>query len=387
MKKTISILGSTGSIGKQSLKILSKKNNLFEIYLLSANKNIKQIKKQILKYKPKFFLITNAETYNNIKKNFKNKKTKIINSYNHLKIKKKIDISISAIPGIIGLEPTLFIVKKSKKLLIANKESVICGWNLIENEAKRSKTKIIPIDSEHFSIFNLIQNCRISEIKKIFLTASGGPFLNLNKKEISKISPTKALKHPKWSMGKKISIDSASLMNKILELVEAHKIFKVPYNKLEILIHPDSLVHAIIQFKNGLYKFIYHENSMIIPIANAIFENDFNIDQFFKSSKKESFKKSLTFETVNKTIFPTIKLKKLIEKAPSSPIIINACNEVLVEEFLAKNIAFYDIFKFIMAVLKDKNYRNYAIRNPKNINHIYAINNWAKKTTLEKLKN
>ena len=387
MKKTISILGSTGSIGKQSLKILGKKNNLFELYLLSANKNIRQIKKQILKYQPNFFLINDPATYNIIKKNFKNKKTKIINSYSHLKIKKKIDISITAIPGIAGLEPTLFIIKRSKKLLIANKESVICGWNLIEKEAKKSKTKIVPVDSEHFSIFNLIQNYRISEIKKIFLTASGGPLLNLSKKKIKKISPAKALKHPKWRMGKKISIDSASLMNKILELVEAHKIFKIPYNKLEVLIHPDSLVHAIIQFNNGLYKFIYHENSMIIPIANAIFENDFNIDQFYKSSKRESFKKILTFDSVNETIFPTIKLKKLIDKSPSSPIIINACNEVLVEQFLAKNIAFYDIFKFIMAVLKDKNYRNYAIRIPKNINQIYEINNWAKKTTLKKIKN
>ena len=385
MKKTISILGSTGSIGKQSLKILSKKKNSFEIYLLSANKNIKQIKKQILRFKPKFFFIKDLNTYNKIKKNFKCKETKIIKSLEYFKIKKKIDISISAIPGITGLKPTLFIVKKSKKLLIANKESVICGWSLIENEAKKNKTKIIPIDSEHFSIFKLIQNHRISEIKKVFLTASGGPFLNYSKKEINKISPARALKHPKWEMGKKISIDSATLMNKILELVEAHKIFKIPYNKLEILIHPDSFIHAIIQFNNGLYKFIYHENSMIIPIANAIFENDLNIDQFFKSKKKEEFKKNLTFDSVNEEIFPTIKLKRLINKAPASPIIINACNEILVEEFLAKNIAFYDIFKYIMAVLKDKNYRNYAIRKPKNINHIYAINNWAKKITLKKL--
>jgi 1-deoxy-D-xylulose-5-phosphate reductoisomerase len=333
-----------------------------------------------------YFCIFDDIIFNKIKKKFKNKKTKIINNLNDIKFKKKINISISAIPGISGLNPTLLFLKKSNKLLIANKESIICGWSLIENLAKKNKTQIIPIDSEHFSILKLIQSHKIDEIKKIYLTASGGPFLKFKKKKIKNIGPKEALKHPKWNMGKKISIDSATLMNKILELVEAHKLFKIPYNKLDILIHPDSFVHAIIQLNNGLYKFIYHENSMIIPIANAIFEKDFNIEHFYKSKLKRTFKRNLTFDTVDHNIFPTIKLKKLINKGPSTPIIINASNEVLVEQFLAKKIAFYDIFKYIMDVLKDKNYRNYAIRNPKNINQIYTINNWAKKTTLKKIK-
>lgn len=387
MKKTISILGSTGSIGVQTLEIINKKKNKFEIYFLSANKNFNEINRQILRFKPKYFFISDDTIFNKIKKKFKNKKTKIINNILDIKFKKKIDISISAIPGISGLNPTLLLLKKSRKLLIANKESIICGWDLIEKLAKKNKTKIIPIDSEHFSIFKLIQNHQIAEIKRIYLTASGGPFLKLSKKKIKSISPKEALKHPKWNMGKKISIDSATLMNKILELVEAHKLFKIPYNKLDILIHPDSFVHAIIQFNNGLYKFIYHENSMIIPIANAIFDNDFNIEYFYKSKLKRKFKKNLTFDVVNHNIFPTIKLKKLINSGPSSPIIINASNEVLVDQFLAKKIAFYDIFKYIMVVLKDKYYRNYAIRKPKNINQIYAINDWAKKTTLEKINN
>jgi len=386
MRQRISILGSTGSIGLQSLDIISKKNNSFIIFLLSANKNQNEICKQIIKYKPKYFVISNYDIFKRIKKKFKNNKTKIINSIENIKIKKKIDISISAIPGIVGLKPTISIIRFSKKLLIANKESIICGWNLIENEAKKYKTKITPIDSEHFSILKLIEKHNIDEIKKIYLTASGGPFLNYTKKKINKITPKDALKHPKWKMGKKISIDSATLMNKILELVEAQKLFKIPYYKLDILIHPNSLVHAIVQFNNGLYKFIYHENSMIIPIANAIFEKDLNIDILYKTRMKKKFENNLIFNDVNHKIFPTIRLKKIVNELPSTPIIINASNEILVEQFLTKKIAFYDIFKFIMSVLKDKNYKKYAIRRPKNINQILTINDWAIKTTLSKIK-
>jgi 1-deoxy-D-xylulose-5-phosphate reductoisomerase len=328
--------------------------------------------------------VSNYEIYKKIKKKHKNRKIKIINNLRNLEIKRKIDITISAIPEITGLIPTLFFIQFTKKMLIANKESVICGWNLIEKKSLKYKTKIIPIDSEHFSIFKLIENHSINEIKKIYLTASGGPFLNLPKKNIKKMTPVSALKHPKWKMGKKISIDSATLMNKILELVEAHKLFNIPYQKLDILIHENSLVHAIVQLNNGLYKFIYHETSMLIPIANAIFETNFDIETFYKSKNKK-FENNLQFKEVDHLKFPTIKLKKLMNKFPSTPIIINASNEVLVDQFLSKKIGFYDIFKFIMNVLKDKNYKKYAIRNPKNINQILTINDWAKKTTLEKV--
>ena len=385
MKKTISILGSTGSIGLQTLEIIKKKKNYFDIFLLSANKNLPEINKQIIKYKPRYFIISDLKTYEKIKKKYKNRPIKIINNIENFKIKKKIDITISAIPGIAGLKPTISIIKFSKKILIANKETVICGWNIIESEAARHKTKIIPIDSEHFSIFKLIENHHINEIRKIYLTASGGPLLNLTKSKISKITPKDALKHPKWKMGKKITIDSATLMNKILELVEAHKIFKIPYHKLDILIHPNSLVHAIIELNNGLYKFIYHETSMLIPIANAIFEKSFNIDLFYKSKIKKKIVSNLVFKTVNQKIFPTIKLKNLANEKPSTPIIVNAANELLVQQYLAKKIAFFDIFKFIMSVLKDKNYTKYAIRKPKNINQIITIKDWAKKTTMEKI--
>ena len=364
--------------------MLKKKKSNFNIYLLSADKNLNEINKQILQFKPKYFAINNYEIYKKIKKKYKNKKIKIFNGNVIPKIKKKVDITVSAIPGIAGLLPTLHHTKFTKKMLIANKESVICGWSLIKKSASRYKTEIVPIDSEHYSIFKIIKDHDISEIRKIYLTASGGPLLNLPKNKIKKITPNKALKHPKWKMGKKITIDSATLMNKMLELVEAQKLFNIPFDKLDILIHPSSLVHAIVRFNNGLYKFIYHETSMIIPIANAIFEKNFHIETFYKSKEKK-IKDNLNFLPVDKSIFPTIKLKNFINKFPSTPIIVNASNEVLVDQFLRKKIGFFDIFKFIMNVLKDKNYKKYAIRSPQNLNQILTINDWAKKTTLEKI--
>ena len=275
-------------------------------------------------------------------------------------------------------------ISNSKKILIANKESVICGWNLIKKKALKSKTKIIPIDSEHFSIFKLLKNHKLNEIKKIYITASGGPFLNYKKKQFKTIKPKNAIKHPKWKMGKKISIDSSTLVNKIFELIEAQKLFNIPNEKLDILIHPESLVHAIIKLKNGLTKFIYHETSMIIPLANAIFEKKIDINDFFKSKRKSIT--NLTFKSVDKEIFPIINLKKRLTEYPSTPIIINGSNEILVDHFLKKNIPFLSISKTIMSILNNRNYKKYAIRKPKNINQIKEIDLWAKNLTSEIIK-
>ncbi len=383
MKKKISILGSTGSVGLTTLKIIDQKKLFFSINLLSANKNFKIICKQIYKYKPKIFVVTDEKIFKKVYFKFKKKNIRIYKNFKNIKSIKKNDITISAIPGIAGLEPTLQIIKYSKKILIANKESIICGWNLIKSEAKKYKSKIIPVDSEHFSILKLIKDHKLSEINKVYLTASGGPFLNYKKNKFKNIKPKDALKHPKWKMGKKISIDSATLVNKMLELIEAQKIFNLPDNKLEILIHPESLVHAVIEFKNGIKKFIYHDTSMIIPLANAIFEESLNIDLFHK--KKKSSIESLKFKKVDKKIFPIIKIKKRLNEYPSTPIIINASNEILVDQFLYKKLPFLSIHKIIMAILNDRNYKKYAIRNPKNISQINIIDKWAKKTTMKKL--
>ncbi len=390
MKKKISILGSTGSIGLNVLKILLKKKSLFTINVLAANKNFKQICYQINKFKPNIFIVNNPKIYLKVKKKFKKNKVKIFNSIN---IKKKYlnksDISIAAISGIAGLHPTLELIKNSKKVLIANKESVICGWNLINAIAKKNKTKIIPVDSEHFSIMELLKNHKIKDVKKIYLTASGGPFLKYNLKQLKKAKPKDAIKHPNWKMGKKISIDSASLMNKMLEIIEAHKLFSIDLNKIEIVIHPESLVHAIIELKNGLFKFIYHETTMLIPIANALFDGNLDIKDFVNSkpnNKKLFFFRNINFLNIDKKKFPIIRLKNRLTEYSSTPIIINAANEILVDQFLKKKISFISFYRHLFGVLSDRNYKKYAIKEPKEINQVLLIDQWARNTMLNQIR-
>ncbi len=384
MRKTISILGSTGSIGLSCFKIIDKKKKYFRINVLSANKNYRLIVKQIKKYKPNYFIINDNFTYQKLKKNNRSK-TKILNNFDTLNFKRKIDITISAIPGIAGLRPTINFISCSKKLLIANKESVICGWGIIKKIAKKNKTKIIPIDSEHFSISRLLFKYKISEIKKIFITASGGPFLNYKISRFKNIKPIEAIKHPKWKMGKKISVDSSTLMNKILELIEAEKLFNIPNNKLDIIIHPNSLVHAIVKLKNGLSEFIYHDTTMIVPIANAMFDGNFDIEDLYKQ-KNNYVENKLIFLKVDKKRFPIIRIKPVVTKYASSPIIINASNEILVDQFLKRKIPFLGIYKIIMSILRDRNYKKNAIKSCKNINQITKLDNWARKITFKKIK-
>ena len=389
MKKLLSVLGSTGSIGLTTLNIVDKKKNYFKPFIFSANKNYKLICKQITKYRPNYFVINDYKVFKKVKKKFKNiNNIKILNNFNFIKLNKKIDVTITAIPGIQGLKPTILAIKLSKKVLIANKESIICGWDLIKKNIKKYKTKVIPIDSEHFSIFKLLQKVNQKDIKKIYITASGGPFLNFKLNNLKKIKPNQAIKHPKWKMGKKISIDSATLMNKVLEVIEAQKIFNISKNKIGVLIHPESLIHAFIEFKNGLTYFLYHETSMTVPIANAIFDSNIEIKKYLKKNKFNFEKniKSMTFRKVDSKLFPSINLINEINKYPSTSIIVNAVNEILVDQFLRKNIEFLSIYRTIKTILNDRNYIKYAIRKPHNINQIIEIDKWARKLTLKKLK-
>jgi len=389
MKKIISILGSTGSIGLNSIEIIKKKN--FIINVLSANSNYKLISKQIVELKPLFYVINDRKVFEKVKKKFRKSKVKILNNFNSLnKNISKSDITIAAITGIAGLSPTIEMIKKSKKILIANKETIICGWNLIKKDAQKYKTEIIPLDSEHFSIKKLLENNKIKNIDKIYLTASGGPFLNYNISKLKDVKPHQAIKHPKWQMGKKISIDSSTLMNKMLELIEASKLFSLNSKKIEIVIHPESLVHAIIKLNNGLYKFIYHETTMLIPLANCIFNDDLKVNEFLKTKdlfREKNFPKNLSFMNVDKKRFPLIQLKSRITEHHSTPIIINAANEILVDQYLNKKIPYTSFFRHILNVLNDRNYKKYAIRVPTSISQILQIDKWSRETIYKKIEN
>ena len=384
MKKKIAILGSTGSIGVSSLNVIEKNLKKFQIILLSANSNYNLILKQIYKYKPKYFIINDSNTYFKIIKKFKKKYTKIYNNYFKVPPKIKFDITISGIVGIAGLEPTIEFTKKSKKVLLANKESIICGWHLIKKVSLKNKTEVLPLDSEHFSIYQLTKNFKNEDINKIYITASGGPFLNKPLNFFKNISPNQASKHPNWKMGKKISIDSSNLMNKVLEIIEAQKFFPFDIKKYEILIHPKSLIHAIVFFNNGQTKFLYHETDMRIPIANAIYDNKININRLIKN--KNNFLNNLDhlkFEKVNKKKFPIVTLLEKNYFNNSGSIILNASNEVLVESFIKKKITFNSIYQCLKQLFKDRDFRKYAIKKTPDIEEIYRIDEWARNKTLD----
>jgi len=290
MKKKICILGSTGSIGKTTLKIISKNKKDFDVVLLSGNNNIKLLITQAKKFKPKYIYSNNFYFKEKLKFFCKNNNIYLIDDFNLLK-KVKFDITVAAISGIAGLIPTINIIKFSKKILIANKESIICGWKFILKQLKKCNCHFTPIDSEHFSILNLIENKNVNSIKYIYLTASGGPFFGM-KVDLNKVTPSQAARHPNWKMGKKISIDSANLMNKVLEVIEASLIFNLPINKFKIIIHPQSLIHGIVEFKNGLSSMLYHYNNMQIPIGNSLYNNFYNYkfsNQKFLSQDKLTF--------------------------------------------------------------------------------------------------
>ena len=377
MKKKIAILGSTGSIGESTLKIIKKDKKNFQINLLTTNKNIDKVFKQAKEFKVKNIIITDTKSYKEAKIKFNKSKINIFNNFENLKkiIKTRNDFIMSSITGLSGLTPTLKSIKFTKKILIANKESIICGWNLIDRELKKYKTMFIPVDSEHFSIWSLLQDHESNDIEKIYITASGGPFLQLPKKKFSNITVNKALKHPNWRMGKKITIDSATLMNKVFEVIEAKNIFNIPYNKISILTHPKSYIHAILKLENGLTKILIHDPDMKIPIMNSLYKNNKKI---MNSKKlKLDILNNLSLKEVDNIKFPIVKLLNLLPKELSLfETILITVNDYFVLKFLEKKISFQELVNLIIKMLKIKEFRKYKKIKPKNVNDIYTLRDY-----------
>jgi len=374
MKKKIAILGSTGSIGKTLIEIIREKKNNFNIILLTADKNYKEILKQAKYFDVHNLIITNEKSFNELNKK-KIGKINIFKNYNFFNkiFKKKIDYVMSAISGFDGLEPTLKIIRHTKKIAIANKEAIICGWHLIKKDLKKYKTTFIPVDSEHFSIFYALQGNKISNIEKIYLTASGGPLNNLPKKRFKDIKISEAIKHPNWKMGKKISVDSATLMNKVFEIIEAKKIFDLRYDQLDILIHPSSYVHAIIKFNDGMIKIIAHDTNMKIPIFNSLNESQINSIKTDKLNiKKLNF---LNFKHVDIKRFPSVSLiKKFNDNESLLETIIVLANDILVNLFLLKKIEFTDINSILQKLINMRDIKNYSRKKPGDISSLISLN-------------
>ncbi len=375
MKKKIAIFGSTGSIGRTLFDIIKSNKSQFSVKLLTSHKNTKILLKQIKVLNVKNIIITERKSFLKLKKFLEKSNIKVFNNFDSLdKIfkKDKIDYLMNSISGLDGLEPTLNAIKFCKNIAIANKESIICGWNLIENELFKYNSNFIPIDSEHFSIMSLLNKTNIKNVENIYITASGGPFLNHPLSKFKSITQKQALNHPNWKMGKKISIDSATMMNKVFEIIEAKKIFNIDYKKLNILIHSKSYVHAVVKFSNGLTKILVHDTSMTIPIFNSIYEN------FEKKINSKMFDinkmNNLSFKKVDTNRFPVVKL---ISKLPNNhslfETVLVSANDTLVNSFLSKKIKYNDISIKLTKIMKTKEFLKYKNIRPKNVSEIIKL--------------
>ena len=380
MKKKIAILGSTGSIGKTLLKTLYKDKESIDIFLLTGNKNYKDLLVQTKKFNVRNVIISDNECYKKFKALNRNKKIKIFSDFNSFDkiFTSKIDYVMSSIVGIDGLLPTMNIIKYTRKIAIANKESIICAWNLIKDELKKNKTDFIPVDSEHFSIWYAVKNLSTFSVSKIYLTASGGPLLRVPKKNYKKIKINKIIKHPNWEMGKKISVDSATMMNKVFEVIEAKKIFDLTYKKISILVHPKSYIHSIILFNDDMIKIICHETTMRIPISNTINDISFKKNKFInKRSKKINFTKlnNPQLKNINSNKFPVVDiLKKLPNKNSLFETVLVSANDEFVNLFLKEKISYSELIKKLINFVSKREFSKYKNIEPNKITDILKVN-------------
>jgi len=277
-----------------------------------------------------------------------------------------------AISGLAGLDSTINSINITKNVAIANKESIICAWRLIEKKLIKNKTKFIPVDSEHFSIWSLLHNESINSVEKIIITASGGPFLNYKLNKLKNVKPKEAIKHPNWNMGKKISIDSATLMNKVFEVIEAQRIFKIDIKKFEVLIHPNSYIHSIVKFINGQIKILAHDTDMKIPIFNSIYQK--KIKEIRTRKIDINLLNNLNLKKIDLTRYSSINLlKKINNNNTLFETVLISANEELVDLYIKNKINFLDINKNLIKILKYKKYSNLIKVKPKKISDITSL--------------
>lgn len=353
--KNVAILGSTGSIGRSSLAVLSKMEDRFKVTGLSAGSNLNLIIEQIKIFKPGVVSVKNKQDAESLKEHFAGDGLKITygpDGAEEVAAYPANDIILSAITGISGLRPTMTAVETGKRVALANKESMVTAGDLLCRAAEKSGAEIIPVDSEHSGVFQCVRKEKITNIHRIILTASGGPFFGMSRDEIKDQSVDNALKHPRWKMGKKISIDSATMMNKGLEIIEAKWLFDLKAQQLDILIHPQSIVHALVEMKDGSVLAQLSRTDMKIPIQYALTFPDripsplpyFN---FIEAG-------SLDFFEPDQKTFPLIALAfQALKEKPYFSIAMNAANEIAVHEFLSGNLRFSGIWETIIDIMNE----------------------------------
>jgi len=350
--KKILLLGSTGSIGLSTLEIVRSMPDQFEIVGLGVNNNIDKLEEQIKEFRPKSVVVTNKKNAEELKSKIKDSCDIYSGNEGLIEITKhaEYDILLSAIVGFAGLRPTIEAIKRNKKIALANKETLVVAGELIKNLCDEYKTELIPVDSEHSAIFQSIVGEEVNFINKLILTASGGPFLNKSKEELKNVTIAEALNHPNWKMGNKITIDSATMMNKGLEVIEAFWLFNLPKSKIEVIIHPQSIIHSMVEFIDGSIKAQLSTPDMKLPILYALSHPE----RYNYNGVTTDFKKigQLTFFEPNFNKFECLKLAyDVIEEGGTAPCILNAANEIAVEKFLSGKIKFLQIPELIKEAL------------------------------------
>lgn len=345
--KNISILGGTGSIGTQALDIIRKESEKFKLIAISANNNVNKVIEIIDEFNPKYIAMMDEYAAKKIEEycRINYKKTQTLKGMEGLiatATLPEVDMVLTSVVGMIGLKPTIEAIRHKKDIALANKETLVVAGDLVMGEAKKYNVKILPVDSEHGAIFQCLQGHKKEDIDKILLTGSGGPFKGRKAEELQEVLPEEALKHPKWNMGRKISIDSATLMNKGLEVIEAHYLFDIDYENIKVIIHPESIIHSMVQYKDGTVISQMSCTDMKLPIQYAM-----NYPNRGKRliSKLDLFKiKSLNFSEPDMETFKCLKLAfKAGKMKGNMPVILNAANEVAVQLFLEHKIKFLDI--------------------------------------------
>ena len=362
MKKKIAILGSTGSIGTQTLEVIAVHQEHFEIETLTAQNNVELLTQQAIRFLPNAVVIGNKELYNRLKEALANYPIKVYAGYDaiaQVASLPSVDMVVTAMVGFSGLIPTVKAIEAGKHIALANKETLVVAGKLITQLAMQHQVALLPVDSEHSAIFQCLQGEQYHRIEKIILTASGGPFRTKTAEELDHVTKEEALRHPSWNMGAKITIDSATLMNKGLEVIEAHWLFGVPAERIEVLVHPQSIIHSMVQFTDGSVKAQLGVPDMKMPILYALsyphrLDSDFSRLDFTKYT-------SLTFEKPDIHRFPSLDLAyRALKDGGNRPCMMNAANEAAVDAFLNGRIGFTDIPRWIEQAMKQIAY----IANP-----------------------